>query len=127
MRALLVTHGDLGRELIASARYIYAVDAPLDSLSNRDKDARQLQEAIQSWLDLQSGPVILFVDVGGGSCGIAAQLAARSRLQSWVIGGVNLPMILTYLSSHAQLDPEELVSKILDRALNAVRLLGDES
>ena len=127
MRALLVTHGDLGEELIASARYIYAVDAPLDFLSNRDKDARQLQSAIEEWLGLREGPVLVLVDVGGGSCGIAAQLAVGSRPGSWVIGGVNLPMVLTYLSSHAQLDPEELVSKMLDRALNAVRLLGDES
>ena len=123
MRSLLVTHGNLGRELIESAHCIYAADAPIESVSNLGLDAAGLQAKIESWLALDDGPVLIFVDVGGGSCGVAAQLAAAVREDTWVIGGVNLAMVLTYLSSHAQLGAEDLVSKILDRALNAVRIL----
>jgi mannose/fructose-specific phosphotransferase system component IIA len=123
MRALLVTHGRLGEELLASAACIYDVEAPIEYLSNRDLDAAELQRRIRAWLDREDGPVLVFVDVGGGSCGTAAQIACAGRDQSWVLGGVNLAMVLTYLGSHGQLDPPELVSKILDRALNAVRLL----
>lgn len=125
MRALLVTHGRLGEELLASAAFIYAAKAPIEALSNRGLDAAGLQQRIRAWLDLDDGPVLLFVDVGGGSCGTAAQLACAGRSQTWVLGGVNLAMVLTYLGSHGQMDPPELVSKILDRALNAVRLLDD--
>ena len=125
MRALLVTHGRLGEELLASAACIYDAEAPIEAISNRDLDAAGLAQRIREWLDRDDGPVLVFVDVGGGSCGNAAQLACAGRSQSWVLGGVNLAMVLTYLGSHGQLEPPELVSKILDRALNAVRLLDD--
>ena len=85
-----------------------------------------LQRAIQRWLGPDEDPVVIFVDVGGGSCGVAATLACRHRRNCWILGGVNLPMVLTYLTSHGQLDPAELISKLLDRSLNAVRQLGDE-
>lgn len=126
MRALLLTHGNLGQALLDSASQIYAVDAPVDVLSNEGRGTEELQKEIQRWLAVDEGPVILLVDVGGGSCGIAARLAARHRADCWILGGVNLPMVLTYLSSHAQLGPEDLVSKLLDRSLNAVRNLDDE-
>lgn len=126
MRALLVTHGALGEELLRCARSIYAVDAPIDALSNHDLDAVTLRRRVGEWLGERDDSALLMVDVGGGSCGIAARAAAAGRARTWVLGGVNLAMVLTFLSGHGQVDDDDLVSKILDRALNAVRLLGDE-
>jgi mannose/fructose-specific phosphotransferase system component IIA len=120
MRALLVTHGDLGEALLRSAHYIYAVQAPIRVLSNRDLDLAGLRAAIDQWLDEEPGPSLVMVDVGGGSCGTAARAAAQGRNSVRLLAGVNLPMVLTYLSSHAQLGLDELVSKMLDRALHAV-------
>lgn len=123
MRALLVTHGELGAALLSSARYIYAVDAPVDVISNRDLDLRGLTEKIRAWIADESGPAVIMVDVGGGSCGIAARAASADREDLRILAGVNLPMVLTYLSSHSQLDLVELSSKMLDRALHAVASL----
>lgn len=120
MRALLVTHGDLGDALLRSARYIYSVEAPIEVLSNTALDLVGLRAAIENWLDAIAGPALVLVDFGGGSCGIAARAAAGGRPQVRLLSGVNLPMVLTFLSSHAQLDLDELVSKMLDRALHAV-------
>ena len=124
MRALVVTHGNLGRELIASAREVYAADAPLDHLSNSGADVQTVTRQIEEWLVGVEGPALVMVDVGGGSCGIAAIQAAMGRPSTWILGGVNLPMVLTYLTSAETLGPDELVAKVLDRALNAVDLLG---
>lgn len=124
MHALVVTHGNLGQELIASAREVYANDAPLDPLSNAGRDVEALRQAISHWLNSHDGPALILVDVGGGSCGIAAQRAAAGRTRTWVVGGVNLPMVLTYLTGHGQLAPEDLVSKVLERGTSAVDLLG---
>lgn len=120
MRALLVTHGDLGEALLRSARYIYSVEAPIEVLSNTALDLGGLRAAIESWLDATEEPSLVMVDFGGGSCGIAARAAAGGRSRVRLLAGVNLPMVLTFLSSHAQLDLDELVSKMLDRALHAV-------
>jgi len=124
VRALIITHGRLGEELLASAREVYDIDAPVDFLSNRDCDLPDLVAKIENWLAEVEGPALLLVDVGGGSCGVAAQKAVGDRAQTWVIGGLNMPMLLTYLSSHADLRPEDLIAKMLDRALNAVDRLG---
>jgi HPr kinase/phosphorylase len=125
MRALVVTHGVLGRALVESAREIYDVDAPIEAMSNHGRDAVALREGISAWLAADEGPAIVLVDVGGGSCGIAARMAAAGRPSTWILGGANLPMVLTFLSSHAALAGEALVAKLLDRALNAVDILGD--
>ncbi len=126
-RALILTHGKLGRALLDSAAHIFRGGAEVDVLSNEDFCGSDLAGAVRAWADAEEGPVFVFVDVGGGSCGIAAQLALRDRPDSWILGGVNLPMVLTYLGAADQLEPVELVSKLLDRALNSVRLVGDES
>ena len=123
MRALLITHGDLGTSLLASAHRIYAVDAPIDVLSNDALDLEGLHRGVADWLARDDEPALLMVDVGGGSCGVAARLAAGARARTWILGGANLPMILTYLGHHGQLEPEDLVSKLVDRAHNAVALL----
>lgn len=127
MRSLLITHGDLGASLLRSARTIHAVDAPITVVSNVDHDLEGLRDVIADWLATDAGPALVMVDVGGGSCGVAARLAAADRAKTWVLGGVNLPMVLTYLGHHETLDPGDLVSKMLDRALNAVAVLDPPS
>jgi len=122
MRALLVTHGNLARELLASARSVYAAAAPIEALSNAERGVEDLRQEIVGWLEAETEPALILVDVGGGSCATAARLAARDRTGTWIVGGVNLAMVLTFLSSHA-LEPAELVPKLLDRGLNSVAVL----
>jgi mannose/fructose-specific phosphotransferase system component IIA len=123
MRVLLVTHGDLGECLLASAARIYGTAVGVDCLSNDPYGASGLAAAISDWLGSDEIDALILVDVGGGSCGAAARLAADGRKRTWIIGGVNLPMVLTCLGSSDAMDGQDLVSKILDRALNSVRLL----
>lgn len=122
MRALVVTHGRLAAELLASAREVYAADAPIEALSNAGRGVEDLRQEIAGWLAGDASPALILVDVGGGSCATAARLATRDQPGTWIVAGVNLAMVLTFLSSHA-LDPAELVPKILDRGLNSVAVL----
>lgn len=122
MNALVVTHGNWGRELIEAACDVYAEGADVDFLSNVDYGVQDLAREIGGWLAAREGPAVILVDVGSGSCGSAALLAAADRPQTWILGGVNLPMVLTYMTG-AGLAPQELVSKMIDRALNAVDLV----
>ena len=124
MRALIVTHGRLGEELLASAREVHGVQAPIECLSNRDCDANELEPKISEWLRRNDGPALILVDVGAGSCGVAALDAGIDRPQTWVLGGLNLPMILTYLAHHDSMTPEELVAKMVDRSRPSVGRSG---
>ncbi|RKZ18492.1 hypothetical protein DRQ53_00195 [bacterium] len=123
MRVLMVTHGELGQCLLDSAARIYGAAVGVDVLSNDPFDATGLAAAIGEWLGSEDSDTLILVDVGGGSCGIAARLAADGRTRTWILGGVNLPMVLTCLGSGDTMDGRELVDKILDRALNSVNLL----
>lgn len=123
MRVLLVTHDELGRCLLASAARIYGEAVGVDVISNDGLDAGGLTRAIADWLGEDDVDTLILVDVGGGSCGTAARLAADGRKRVWILGGVNLPMVLTCLGSSGTVGGRELVDKILDRALNSVSLL----
>lgn len=123
MRVLLVTHDELGRCLLASAARIYGEAVGVDVISNDGLDAGGLTHAIADWLGEDDVDTLILVDVGGGSCGTAARLAADGRKRVWILGGVNLPMVLTCLGSGGTVGGRELVDKILDRALNSVSLL----
>jgi mannose/fructose-specific phosphotransferase system component IIA len=123
MRVLLVTHGQLGQSLLDSAAQIYGEAVGVDFISNDPHDASGLARAIGAWLGTDDTDTLILVDVGGGSCGSAARLAADGRKRTWILGGVNLPMVLTCLGSSDVMDGAALVEKILDRALNSVALL----
>ncbi len=123
MRGLIVTHGDLGRELVASARLVVAAEVEVDVLSNARLGSREMRSRIKGWLDREPGEALIMVDEGLGSCGLAASLAARERPGTWVLAGVNLAMVVTYLNRRERLEGEALVEKILDRARQAVRLM----
>jgi mannose/fructose-specific phosphotransferase system component IIA len=123
MRVLLVTHGNLGESLLLSAATICGEVVGVDFLSNDPHDATGLATAIGEWLGPDDTEALILVDVGGGSCGTAARLAADGRRHTWILGGVNLPMVLTCIGSSDAMDGRALVDKILDRALNSINLL----
>lgn len=113
----------MAQALLSSARCIYDIESPLSAMSNDGLAPDALAEAIREWVDAKAEPGIVMVDIGGGSCGIAARRATSHRKDVHVLGGVNLSMVLAYATGHESLDEEELLSKLLDRALNAVHLL----
>jgi mannose/fructose-specific phosphotransferase system component IIA len=123
MRVLLVTHGNLGGSLLDAAARIYGDAVGVDFISNDPHDASGLASAIRDWLGPEDLDTLILVDVGGGSCGSAARLAADGRKRTWILGGVNLPMVLTCIGSSDAMAGEALVEKVLDRALNSVALL----
>jgi mannose/fructose-specific phosphotransferase system component IIA len=125
MRALVVTHGELGRELVAASLLVVAGQRSIEVMSNADGDARHLRDAIAGWLAVDAGPAMVLVDEGAGSCGTAARLAAAARPATWLLAGVNLAMVVTYLGSSDSLEGEELAEKMLARARQSVRRLGE--
>jgi mannose/fructose-specific phosphotransferase system component IIA len=127
MRALLVTHGELGAELAATAEAVVGVRGLLAALSNDGHTATSLRDRIGHWLATRPGPALVFVDEASGSCGVAAAAAAAAHAEvTWVVGGVNIAMLVAYLSGCSHLPPDRLVDKVLDRGRSAVRLVRSE-
>ena len=110
-RGVVVAHGELARGLVSAARQIAggAADA-LSTLSNQGK----APDALRAEIDELAGddPVVVFVDLDSGSCGMAALSCCRDRVRRVVVAGVNLAMLLDFLF-HRELPLEELAERLV--------------
>ena len=60
-----------------------------------------------------SAPVVLFTDMAGGSCALAARKVAAQRPDTAFVAGVNLPLLLDFVF-HRGLPLPELVTRLVE-------------
>ena len=119
VRGVVVAHGPMARAMVDAVRKI-AGDAAdgLHPLSNDGKSPIQLRADLDQALG--DGPVILFVDLQAGSCGVAALSSCRGSARRVVVSGVNLPMLLDFVF-HRELPIDELAERAIDHGRDAIR------
>ena len=108
IRALVITHGDIGRELVRVTEMILGPVPGLTAMSNAGKAATDITCLIQDWLkespseetpeDGQSDQKLILLDDYGGSCATSAQLACGQDPDTAIISGVNLAMLLGFVT-----------------------------
>lgn len=125
---LVVTHGGLGEELV---RVVSLVLGPVDDLgfvSNRGRSAKDVTAAVRDWISARpdggAGGVIVFIDDFGGSCANAAQLAVQGGPPSAILTGVNLAMVLDFLTWRDSLSVPELARRLVEKGRQAISQLG---
>ncbi len=134
IRALVMTHGQIGLELVKVVEMILGPVEGLDALSNHGLSGDDLKDKVGSWLGADSGdgnerptfdpPVLIFVDDFGGSCGIAAQFCCGQCPGAAIIAGVNLAMLLGFVTWREDNDLDELVSQIIHKGRESIVRLG---
>ena len=123
-RALLVTHGNLGAELLGTAELIVGRQEGARVLSNRELSSESLSEAIRSELLTYGGDeAVIFVDVAGGSCLCACRIAEGELKKVKVISGVNLPMVLEFFHYRGRLPFDELVERVAVKGREGIQTL----
>jgi PTS system mannose-specific IIA component len=124
IQGFLVTHGDLGRELLTTAELILGPIRGCSFVSNRGLTESSLVEQLEPMLEeMGEEPSIVFVDFFGGSCATACLRLLERHPEIYLIGGVNLPILLTFLNKRDQLGADELVEHILARGRDSVSLV----
>jgi mannose/fructose-specific phosphotransferase system component IIA len=128
IRALVITHGNIGAELVRVTGLILGPVEGLSALSNSGKSLADLRAAITAWLaegtaDGATGAVIL-VDDYGGSCATAAQLACGQVPDRAIISGVNLAMLLGFLTWRENDEFAELIGRLVRKGREAITLVG---
>lgn len=132
LHLLLVTHGRLGDELLATAALILGPRDHTDALSNEGLSREGLVGAVLGRLEAlpPEVPLLLLVDAPGASPHLACRLALarqplerRDRLHG-PITGVNLPLLLTALNRRETTPVDELLPLLLDRGRAGI-LLAD--
>ena len=124
LHGLIVTHGDLGRALRATAETMTGLGSDLEILSNekhsRDSLCDAVEEHLRRWGDEEG---MLLTDIPGGSCTHAALLRAAAHPNVGVVTGVNLPMIVDFLFNRGKYGVVELAARLEFKGKAAVQNL----
>ena len=129
IRALVLTHGQIGTEMVRVTELIMGPVPGLAALSNQGNSAAQMVQVVTDWLEGKptpeaAGPVILLVDDYGGSCANAAQSACAKHKDAVIVCGVNLAMLLGFATWRDDNDIEELVSLLIKKGREAITQVG---
>ncbi len=120
VRALIVTHGELGGELIRTIEAILGPQEGVACLSNAGASLDGLSERIRA--ELAAGqPLVVFVDLMGGSCGHACRGLPGPATR--VVSGVNLPMLLDFFINRERVAFEPLVERITAKGREGIHAL----
>lgn len=117
-RGVVVAHGGLAEGLVGAVRQIAgATSGALCGVHNRGLGRKEMRARIVAHL---TGPRnLIFTDLPGGSCHLAALIVTREYPDVPVITGVNLPMLLDFVF-HRRLGFDELVPRLAERGRVAI-------
>ncbi|MED5198661.1 MAG: hypothetical protein VYB16_09895 [Gemmatimonadota bacterium] len=119
VRGVLLSHGKLAEGLVDAVRRITDLDEDvLVAMSNEGQNPQGLAERVDVLVG--SAPIVVFTDLGTGSCALTAQLTCRDQDRRAVVFGMNLPMLLEFVF-HRELSLSELVPRLLTKGREGVK------
>jgi PTS system mannose-specific IIA component len=126
--AIVVTHGRLAQEFIATAQKIYGNVKGVYAVSNDDRTPQALSSEIDAIIE-SGGPddaFLILVDFLGGSCGHATLAVERRRRNVRIVSGVNLPMLLAFLNKRADVSFERLPAELAARGRDSIHAVDTD-
>ena len=96
VRAVVAGHATLAAGLVAAVDAITGRGDALRAVSGAGMNASDVTATLGRALD-ETGATVVFTDLPGGSCTIAARRLQRDRPSLAVVIGVNLPMLLEFV------------------------------
>ena len=126
--AIVVTHGRLAQEFIATAQKIYGNVKGVYAVSNDDSTPQSLVSEVDAIIE-SGGPddsFVIMVDFLGGSCGHATLSVERRRRNVRIVSGVNLPMLLAFLNKRADVSFERLPAELASRGRDSLHAVDTD-
>ena len=118
VRGVVIAHGDMARGLVDAVAQISGVaDDALIPVSNRGLSPDGIVDALRPFVG--EGRVVVFTDMPGGSCALAARRISRDLPGVTVVCGVNLPLLLDFVT-HRDMPVAELIPRILARGRDGI-------
>lgn len=125
--ALVVTHGQLGQELVAAAEMIVGEISHIRAISiGWHDDVNEAQKDIERRIvELDGGKgVLLLTDMFGGTpSNIAFALYEPGKID--IVTGVNLPMIIKIVSQKEADTLDSLARIVRDQGRKSIAMAGD--
>lgn len=118
-RGIVVAHAALAAGLVEAVRAITGDEQTLTPVSNDGCDRETLAKRVAAAVG--DGPCVVFVDLPGGSCFVAAARMMRERGAFTVVSGVNLPMLVEFVTRQ-DADPERAGERAVESGGRAIRV-----
>lgn len=124
---LLVTHGQLGKELVAATQTIVGKMSHITAVSigwndNVDESKARIEEAVLK-LNQGKGVIILTDMFGGTPSNLSLSLLKKSELE--IITGVNLPMVIKLANQSGNEPLDDLVVKVRDQGQKHISIASE--
>jgi len=125
VRGVLLSHGKLAEGMVDAVRRITGLEEDiLVPMSNEGQNPQGLADQVDALVGGE--PVVVFTDLGTGSCALTAQLTCRDNGRRAVLFGMNLPMLLEFVF-HRELPLSQLVPRLLAKGKEGVRTADSHS
>lgn len=130
VRMLLLSHGELSKEIYNTLELIYGSMEKVHYITMEEgQDMEVYQEKIVTYIQADTIPVIVFVDLLGGSPFLNAVSVCKDMLlkqQIEIVTGMNLPMLLESLCHIDEEDVgiEQMVTIAMEAGTTGIKRLG---
>ncbi len=121
---LVVTHGEVAKELVASVRKIVGQIQNLEAVSidwndDVDESTRRIEEARER-VDEGQGVLLLTDMFGGTPTNLALSMLEPGKLE--IVTGVNLPMLIKFANLGQDVTLPDAAMGLADEAREAIRV-----
>ncbi len=113
-RGLIIAHANLAQAFLATVEQIAGPQEGMLALSNTELSNEGLEKRIRKFLE-SGGPAVIFTDFNAGSTFALARSIVNEHCLAGgaactAVTGVNLPMLLSFITKRARLSFDELVT-----------------
>lgn len=110
----IITHGDLARSMEQITKHLIVSATQVFYYSNQKYTLDEIEKEIDIEIKrIQPEKSVFFVDLVGGSCWILANRIKKNSDDIAVLGGVNMPMLVSYHLNYNRLEWHALLDKII--------------
>lgn len=123
--AILLTHGPIGEALIEAVRGIMGLDEGLHALVVNNMSVAEISARLLSLINApeeQQDGVLIMASLKGGSCWNVAVAMAKDHHHVRVISGVNLSMVLSFITKRDLLTLDDLATTVVRDGLRGIAL-----
>lgn len=111
----LITHGNFADCLKNLAEKLVTPAVDIYTYTNMTLSLEEIEKDIADKIAQQKpGKTLILVDLAGGSCWLAANRIKRNNPDIAVIGGVNVPLIVSYHVNSLNMNWNDLLIKLVE-------------
>jgi len=126
IKSLIITHGNLGREMVQVAEKILEKKLDIENISFDWKgDGSEMVSQIERFIrDNRGNDIIIFTDMFGGSPANISTRFIDPKIE--VVSGINLPGLLKFVSyRNKKTTLKELVKMIERGAIEGITIISE--